>query len=129
MNRLSWSASSRWTGIRRPYTPEDVDRLRGRVSIEHTLARQGAARLWDLLQDPDGIAALSALSGGQAVQEVRAGLRAIYVSGWQVAADANGAGEVYPDFSLYPSNSGPELVRRINNALLRADQIHHLQGD
>jgi isocitrate lyase len=129
MKHADWSASPRWKGIRRPYTPEDVDRLRGRVPIEHTLARKGAERLWELLQDPNGVAALSALSGGQAVQEVRAVLPAIYVSGWQVAADANGAGEVYPDFSLYPSNSGPELVRRINNALLRADQIHHLQGD
>src|SRR5262245_24328477 len=129
MNRLPWTASSRGEGIRRPYTAEDVARLRGRVPIEHTLARRGADRLWELLQGPDGITALSALGCRQAVQEVRAGLKAIYVSGWQVAADANGAGEVYPDLSLYPSNSGPELVRRINNALLRADQIHHLQGD
>jgi isocitrate lyase len=124
-----WSTSPRWKGIQRPYTTAQVDRLRGTIGIEHTLARRGAARLWESLHREEYVSALSALTGGQAVQEVRAGLKAIYVSGWQVAADANGAGEVYPDFSLYPCTSGPDLVRRVNNALLRADQIHHMNGE
>src|SRR5436309_673832 len=124
-----WTTSPRWKGIRRPYSAKHVERLRGTIGIEHTLARRGAENLWDLLHREECVAALSALSGGQAVQEVRAGLKAIYVSGWQVAAEANGAAEVYPDLSLYPCTSAPELVRRINNALLRADQIHHLRGD
>jgi isocitrate lyase len=119
----------RWDGIERPYTSEDVERLRGTVHVEHTLARLGAERLWELLQHEDYVPALGALTGGQAVQMVKAGLKAIYLSGWQVAADANLAGQTYPDQSLYPSNSGPALVRRLNNALLRADQIHSAEGD
>ncbi len=119
----------RWDGIERPYTLEDVERLRGTVHVEHTLARLGAERLWELLQDEDYVPALGALTGGQAVQMVKAGLRAIYLSGWQVAADANLAGQTYPDQSLYPSNSGAALVRRLTNALLRADQIHSAEGD
>ena len=116
-------------GIERPYTVEDVERLRGTVHVEHTLARLGAERLRRLLETEDHVAALGALTGGQAVQMVKAGLQAIYLSGWQVAADANLAGHTYPDQSLYPSNSGPQLVRRLNNALLRADQIHAAEGD
>jgi isocitrate/methylisocitrate lyase len=123
------TASGRWDGIERPYTSEDVERLRGSVHVEHTLARLGAERLWDLLRDEDYVPALGALTGGQAVQMVKGGLKAIYLSGWQVAADANLAGQTYPDQSLYPSNSGPALVRRLNNALLRADQIHTAEGD
>jgi isocitrate lyase len=119
----------RWKGIERPYGPEDVDRLRGSVQVEHTLARIGAEKLWTLLNDRPYVAALGASTGNQAVQQVRAGLEAIYLSGWQVAADANLAGHTYPDQSLYPSNSGPALVRRLNNALLRADQIHTAEGD
>jgi len=122
------AASGRWDGIERPYTREDVERLRGTVRVEHTLARLGADRLWRLLQDEAYVAALGALTGGQAVQMVKAGLKAIYLSGWQVAADGNLAGQTYPDQSLYPSNSGPALVRRLNNALLRADQIHSAEG-
>jgi len=123
------TASTRWDGIERPYTSEDVERLRGSVRVEHTLARLGAERLWELLQHEDYVPALGALTGGQAVQMVKAGLKAIYLSGWQVAADANLAGQTYPDQSLYPSNSGPALVKRLNNALLRADQIHTAEGD
>jgi isocitrate lyase len=123
------AAARRWDGIERPYTADDVERLRGTVQIEHTLARRGAERLWQLLQDEDYVPALGALSGGQAVQMVKAGLKAIYLSGWQVAADANLAGQTYPDQSLYPSNSGPALVKRLNNALLRADQIQAAEGD
>jgi len=122
-------ANSRWTGIERPYTSEDVERLRGTVHVEHTLARLGAERLWELLHTEDHVPTLGALTGGQAVQMVKAGLKAIYLSGWQVAADGNLAGQTYPDQSLYPSNSGPALVRRLNNALLRADQIHAAEGD
>jgi isocitrate lyase len=118
----------RFAGIERPYTEEDVDRLRGSVRVEHTLARMGAERLWQLLNDEEPVAALGALTGGQAVQMVKAGLRAIYVSGWQVAADANLSEQVYPDQSLYSVTSGPALVRRINNALRRADQIEHAEG-
>ena len=123
------TASARWDGIERPYTSEDVERLRGSVQVEHTLARLGAERLWELLQHEDYVPALGALTGGQAVQMVKARLKAIYLSGWQVAADANLAGQTYPDQSLYPSNSGPALVKRLNNALLRADQIHAAEGD
>jgi isocitrate lyase len=123
------SANGRWRGIQRPYTPEDVVRLRGTVEIEHTLARRGAERLWGLLHEEDHVAALGALTGGQAVQMVKAGLEAIYLSGWQVAADANLAGQTYPDQSLYPANSVPALVRRLNSALLRADQIACAEGD
>ena len=118
----------RWEGIERPYTEEDVERLRGSVHVEHTLARLGAERLWALLQEEPYVAALGALTGGQAVQMVKAGLKAIYLSGWQVAADANLAGQTFPDQSLYPSNSAPALVRRLNAALLRADQIEHAEG-
>jgi isocitrate lyase len=113
----------RWEGIERTYSEEDVRRLRGSVHVEHSLARLGAERLWQLLQEEDYIAALGAMTGGQAVEMVKAGLKAIYLSGWQVAADANSAAEVYPDQSLYPVNSAPALVRRLNNALRRADQI------
>jgi isocitrate lyase len=118
----------RWDGINRPYTDEGVARLRGSVRVEHTLARLGAERLWSLLEDRDYVAALGAMTGGQAVEMVKAGLDAIYLSGWQVAADANLAAEVYPDQSLYPSSSAPALARRINKALLRADQIEHAEG-
>ena len=117
----------RWRGIERPYSEGEVERLRGRFRIEHTVARLGAERLWRLLHDEPYVAALGALTGAQAVQMVRAGLRAIYVSGWQVAADANLAGHTYPDQSLYPINSAPTLVQRMNNALLRADQIDAAQ--
>jgi isocitrate lyase len=119
----------RWNGIERPYTDEEVSRLRGSVKVEHTLARLGAERLWRLLQEEDYVKALGAMTGGQAVQMVKAGLKAIYLSGWQVAADANLAGETYPDQSLYPANSAPALVRRLNNALLRADQIEWAEGN
>ena len=118
----------RWEGIERPYAEEDVERLRGSVHVEHTLARLGAERLWELLEEEPYVAALGALTGGQAVQMVKAGLKAIYLSGWQVAADANLAGQTFPDQSLYPSNSAPALVRRLNAALLRADQIEHAEG-
>jgi isocitrate lyase len=123
------TADRRWNGIERPYSGEEVERLRGTVEVEHTLARLGAERLWELLQTEPYVPTLGALTGGQAVQMVKAGLKAIYLSGWQVAADANLAGHTYPDQSLYPSNSGPALVRRLNNALLRADQIHAAEGD
>ena len=124
-----WTTDSRWDGIKRPYTAGDVYRLRGTVQVEHTLARRGAARLWQLLQEAEPVTALSAITGAQAVQCVRAGLKAIYCSGWQVAGDMNTALHTYPDQSLYPADSVPHLVQRINNALLRADQIHHMQGD
>ena len=119
----------RWIGIERPYADDDVERLRGSVCVEHTLARLGAERLWKLLNREPYVNALGAMTGGQAVQMVRAGLQAIYLSGWQVAADANLAGQTYPDQSLYPSNSAPALVRRLNQALLRADQIEHAEGN
>ncbi len=119
----------RWVGIERPYTEDDVERLRGSVYVEHTLARLGAERLWRLLHTEPYVAALGALTGGQAVQMVRAGLQAIYLSGWQVAADANVAGQTYPDQSLYPVNSVPTLVRRLNQALLRADQVDFAEGN
>src|SRR5437879_13520687 len=119
----SWWKNDRWRGVHRDYSAADVIRLRGSMAIDHTLATAGAARLWDLLQSEDYVHALGAMSGGQAVRMVRAGLEAIYVSGWQVAADANLSEHVYPDQSLYPVSSVPSLVRRINNALLRADQI------
>ncbi len=123
-----WSTNPRWRGVERPYTADAVLRLRGSIHIEHTLARMGAERLWDLLQTEPYINALGAMSGNQAVQQVQAGLKAIYVSGWQVAADANNAGTMYPDQSLYPADSVPNLCRRINNALQRADQVHHVEG-
>ncbi|HYY30571.1 MAG TPA: isocitrate lyase [Chthoniobacterales bacterium] len=119
---------ARWEGVVRPYTKEEVERLQGTVKIEYSLARLGAERLWKLLQEEEYVAALGALTGNQAVQQVKAGLKAIYLSGWQVAADANVAGEMYPDQSLYPVNSAPTVVKRINRALLRADQIRHLEG-
>lgn len=124
----SWDGDARFDGITRSYSPEDVKRLRGSVVIEHTLARLGAAKLWNLLHMEDFVAALGALTGNQAVQQVKAGLKAIYVSGWQVAADANLSGQMYPDQSLYPADSVPVVVKRINNALLRADQIDHAEG-
>jgi isocitrate lyase len=118
----------RFEGISRPYGPEEVERLRGSVAIEHSLARRGANRLWELLCGKDHVHALGAVTGNQAMQMVRAGLKAIYLSGWQVAADANTAGAMYPDQSLYPANAGPELCKRINRTLQRADQIEHLEG-
>ncbi len=124
-----WADQKRWNGIMRPYTADDVVRLRGSVQIEHTLARLGCERLWALLHSEDYVNALGALTGNQAVQQVRAGLKAIYLSGWQVAADANLACHMYPDMSLYPSDSVPAVVRRINNALLRADQVEHAEGN
>src|SRR5690242_12117204 len=118
----------RFDGIDRPYSVEEVQRLRGSLPIEHTLARRGALKLWELLNSEDYVNALGALSGNQAMQMVRAGLKAIYLSGWQVAADANTAGAMYPDQSLYPANAGPELCRKINRTLQRADQIEHSEG-
>src|SRR3954465_14871565 len=120
--------TGRFDGITRPYTPAEVARLRGSVPVEHSLARRGANRLWELLRSEPYIHALGALTGNQAMQMVRAGLKAIYLSGWQVAADANTAGAMYPDQSLYPANAGPELCRRINRTLQRADQIEHMEG-
>ena len=123
-----WGSDPRWIGVKRPYRAEDVERLRGTVRVEHTLARMGAERLWHLLHAEPYVGALGAMTGNQAIQQVAAGLEAIYVSGWQVAADANLSGQMYPDQSLYPVDSVPNLVRRINQALLRADQIHHAEG-
>ncbi|SFK03161.1 isocitrate lyase [Sphingomonas sp. NFR04] len=120
--------AGRFDGIQRPYTAADVAKLRGSLPVEHTLARRGALKLWELLRTEDYVHALGALSGNQAMQMVRAGLKAIYLSGWQVAADANTAGQMYPDQSLYPANAGPELARRINATLQRADQIEHMEG-
>jgi isocitrate lyase len=125
---LEWTSDPRWAGIQRPYAAADVIRLRGAIHVEHTLARLGSDRLWALLNGGGYINALGAMTGGQAVQMAKAGLRAIYLSGWQVAADANLAGHTYPDQSLYPANSAPALVRRLNNALLRADQIASVEG-
>src|SRR5579859_1153840 len=124
-----WKTNSRWSGITREYTAEDVMRLRGSIDIKYTLAEIGAQRLWELLRGEDVVTALGALTGNQAVQQVRAGLKAIYLSGWQVAADANLSGQMYPDQSLYPSNSVPQVVRKVNNALLRADQISWAEGN
>src|SRR5213593_3395725 len=118
----------RWDGITRPYSEADVERLRGTVRVEHTIARMGALRLWDLLTKQEYVAALGALTGNQAVQQVKAGLQAIYLSGWQVAADDNLSRKTYPDQSLYPANSVPSVVRRINQALLRADQIENSES-
>ena len=131
MNNPTWIDdwdATRWKGITRTYSPEEVSRLRGTVRIEYSLARAGAEKLWRLLQNESYIAALGALTGNQAVQMAAAGLKAIYLSGWQVAADANLSGQMYPDQSLYPANSVPAVVRAINNALLRADQISHAEG-
>lgn len=127
--RIEWETNARWAGIRRLYQAEEVVRLRPTVDIAHSLAALGAQKLWEKLHQQPYVAALGALTGNQAVQEVQAGLDAIYLSGWQVAADANLAGQMYPDQSLYPADSVPAVVRRINNALLRADQIQRLQGD
>ena len=123
-----WATDPRWEGITRPYRAEDVLRLRGSLRIEHTLAQHGAERLWALLHSEPYVHALGALTGNQAMQQVKAGLKAIYLSGWQVAADANIAGQMYPDQSLYPANSVPMVVKRINQALQRADQIEHAEG-
>jgi isocitrate lyase len=124
----SWELDTRWKGIIRPYSAEDVIRLRGSIDIEHTLARRGAEKLWSSLHTEDYINALGALTGNQAMQQVKAGLKAIYLSGWQVAADANLSGHMYPDQSLYPANSVPAVVKRINQTLQRADQIQHMEG-
>src|SRR6186713_833841 len=123
-----WDNSPRWAGIRRNYTAADVVRLRGTVHIEHSLARLGAEKLWRSLHSEPFVNALGALTGNQAIQQVKAGLKSIYLSGWQVAADANLAGQMYPDQSLYPANSVPAVVKRINQALQRADQIQHAEG-
>src|SRR5262245_54416528 len=128
IDRKPNAGADRWNGIVRPYDNEQVDRLRPSLRIAHTVAEHGARRLWDLLNSEDYINALGALSGGQAVQQVKAGLKAIYLSGWQVAADANLSGQTYPDQSLYPANSVPAVVRRLNQALLRADQIERAEG-
>ena len=125
---LDWANNSRWQGVKRTYSAEDVVRLRGTVHVEHSLARRGAERLWRSLHEESFVNALGALTGNQAMQQVKAGLKAIYLSGWQVAADANTAGSMYPDQSLYPVDSVPNVVRRINNTLLRADEIHHAEG-
>ena len=127
--KLDWANNPRWASITRSYSAEDVVRLRGTVQIEHSLARLGAEKLWKSLHSEPFVNALGAMTGNQAMQQVKAGLKAIYLSGWQVAADANLAGEMYPDQSLYPANSVPQVVKRINNTLLRADQLHHAEGD
>ncbi len=126
--KQEWAKNPRWTGVARPYSAEDVLRLRGSVRINHTLAERGAERLWRLLHTEPYVAALGALTGNQALQQVQAGLKAIYLSGWQVAADANNAGQMYPDQSLYPADSVPIVVRKINQAFQRADQIQHAEG-
>src|SRR5215471_13184431 len=126
--RFAWQNDPRWRGIERSYSAEDVVRLRGSVHVEHSLARLGAERLWNLVTTRPPVRALGALTGNQAVQQVAAGLQGIYLSGWQVAADANSAGQMYPDQSLYPVDSVPAVVRRINHALQRADQIDHMEG-
>ncbi|HZR01693.1 MAG TPA: isocitrate lyase [Burkholderiales bacterium] len=123
-----WLENSRWKGVKRGYSAEDVYRLRGSVQIEHTLAKRGSEKLWKLLREEPFVNALGALTGNQAMQQVKAGLKAIYLSGWQVAGDANDAGEMYPDQSLYPVSSVPTVVRKINNTFIRADQIHHAEG-
>ena len=127
--QADWSTNQRWKGLKRGYEPEDVLRLRGTVKIEYSLARLGAEKLWRYMAEEPFVNSLGAMTGNQAMQQVKAGLKAIYLSGWQVAADANLAGSMYPDQSLYPANSVPDVVRRINNALLRADQLHHAEGD
>jgi isocitrate lyase len=127
--QADWSTNPRWAGVKRGYSAGDVLRLRGTVKIEHSLARQGAEKLWRHMATEPFVNALGALTGNQAMQQVKAGLKAIYLSGWQVAADANLAGAMYPDQSLYPADSVPDVVRSINNALLRADQLHHAEGD
>jgi isocitrate lyase len=124
----NWNTDPRWQGIARPYSAEDVVRLRGTINIEYSLARIGAERLWKLFQEEEFVSGLGALTGNQALQQVQGGIKTIYLSGWQVAGDANLAGQMYPDQSLYPSNSVPAVVREINNSFLRADQIHHAEG-
>jgi len=124
-----WKENARWSGIERPYSAQDVLRLRGSFAVEHTLARMGADRMWSLLHSEEYVNSLGALTGNQAMQQVKAGLKAIYLSGWQVAADANLSRQMYPDQSLYASNSVPDVIRRINNALKRADELHHAEGD
>jgi len=124
-----WKTSTRWEGVQRPYSAADVDRLRGTVHVEYSLARRGAEKLWNYFGSEPYVNALGALTGNQAMQQVKAGLKAIYLSGWQVAADANLAGQMYPDQSLYPADSVPAVVKRINNCLMRADQIYHSEGD
>ncbi|MDX1549381.1 MAG: isocitrate lyase [Lysobacter spongiicola] len=126
--RHEWNTDPRWAGVTRPYSAEEVVRLRGTVQVEHSLARLGATKLWNSLNKEDFVNALGALTGNQAMQQVKAGLKAIYLSGWQVAADANLGGQMYPDQSLYPADSVPAVVKRINNTLLRADQIQHAEG-
>jgi isocitrate lyase len=126
--RRQWSQDARWKGITRPYPAEEVERLRGTVHVEHSLARLGAEKLWKYMHEKPFVNALGALTGNQAMQQVRAGLDAIYLSGWQVAGDANLSGQMYPDQSLYPADSVPSAVRRINNTLRRADEIHHAEG-
>ncbi len=126
--QIDWENNPRWNGIERPYTAEDVVKLRGTIHVEHSLAKHGAQKLWRSLHETGFVNALGALTGNQAMQQVKAGLKAIYLSGWQVAADANIAGEMYPDQSLYPANSVPQVVKRINNTLLRADQIQCSEG-
>ena len=127
--RHEWNTDPRWAGITRNYSAEDVVRLRGTIPVEHSIAKIGANKLWRYLHEKDFVNALGALTGNQAMQQVKAGLNAIYLSGWQVAADANLAGQMYPDQSLYPADSVPAVVKRINNALLRADQLHHAEGN
>ena len=124
-----WEMNPRWSRVHRPYTAEEVLKLRGKVEIEYSLAKQGAEKLWTMLHNQPCVSALGALTGNQAIQEVAAGLDAIYLSGWQVAADANIAGMMYPDQSLYPANSVPEVIKRINNALLRCEQIDSVNGN
>ena len=127
--RARWNRDQRWQGIERPYSAEEVVKLQGTVQIEHTLARLGAEKFWRMLRNGEGVFALGAITGNQAIQQVQAGLKAIYCSGWQVAGDGNSAGEMYPDQSLYPVDSVPKMIERINNALLRTDQIHAMQDD
>ncbi|WP_106496748.1 isocitrate lyase [Lentibacillus sp. Marseille-P4043] len=127
--KSNWENEMRWVGVERPYSAEDVIRLRGSIDMEYTLAKNGAEKLWKLVNEEEFVNALGALTGNQAVQQVKAGLKAIYLSGWQVAADANMAGQMYPDQSLYPVNSVPNVVKRINQALQRADQIHYAEGN
>src|SRR5947208_8373521 len=126
---FNWAANPRWAGVTRPYTAEDIERLRGSLRIEYTLARNGAERLWELLHGQSYLPALGAMTGNQAIQQVKAGLQAIYVSGWQVAADANDAGQMYPDQSLYPADSVPNVVRRVNNAFVREDEKQTAVGE
>ena len=127
--RQTWEEDPRWDGIERPYSAEEVVRLQGSFDMTHTLAEMGAERLWTLLHEDAPVRALGALTGNQAMQQVKAGLQAVYLSGWQVAADANLSRQMYPDQSLYASNSVPDVVRRINNTLRRADELHAAEGD